>query len=309
MTSGEPLPPSSSPATLAPYGSPAREQRDSVSGVNGGGGDEALSSQSPQREVTTTVWSGGGFRRSYAKRHLRPAEAVLIDHHRDAFSGRVLELGCGGGRITGHLIAVAASVHAVDVADDMLDYCRRTYPGATFGLCDIRDLSGLETASADVVVAGHNLIDVFEPGEREAFLDGIHRVIAADGLLVFSSHNIEVAREIPGPIRNVLSRSPLWVARQLLGLPRSLRNRRALVPKQRFEADYAIVNDIAHEYSLLHYYIGRDVQERQLAEHGFELLECLTLDGATLARGQSAPGQHELHYAARRVGAGTETEG
>ena len=42
--------------------------------------------------------------------------------------------------------------------------------------------------------------------------------------------------------------------------------------------DYAIVNDSAHHYSILHYYISRDDQERQLAEHGFELIECLDLD-------------------------------
>ncbi|MBV8952614.1 MAG: hypothetical protein JO179_00660, partial [Solirubrobacterales bacterium] len=49
---------------------------------------------------------------------------------------------------------------------------------------------------------------------------------------------------------------------------------------------------------LLHYYIGRDEQARQLEQLGYELVECLDLEGVPVppgARSQST----ELHYVAR----------
>jgi hypothetical protein len=92
-------------------------------------------------------------------------------------------------------------------------------------------------------------------------------------------------------------------------LPRSIANHRRLAPLQRFEEGYAIVNDVAHDHSLLHYYIGRDGQERQLAAHGFRMLECLDLEGRTVEAGETAFGCHELHYAALRVDRDDEAAG
>jgi hypothetical protein len=89
------------------------------------------------------------------------------------------------------------------------------------------------------------------------------------------------------------------MARDALRVPGRLRNHRRLAPQQADRADYAIRNDPAHEYSLLHYYIGRDAQARQLDELGFDLLECLDLDGRTVAPGEDAPESGELHYVAR----------
>jgi hypothetical protein len=51
---------------------------------------------------------------------------------------------------------------------------------------------------------------------------------------------------------------------------------------------------------LLHYYIGRDDQQRQLAETGFELLECLDVDGGRVDAGEPHPDPW-LHYIARPV--------
>jgi hypothetical protein len=82
-------------------------------------------------------------------------------------------------------------------------------------------------------------------------------------------------------------------------VPRQLRNRRRLARFERHERDYAILNDFAHDYSLLHYYVDRDAQERQLLEAGFETIECLDGGGRTVAHGDPAAGDPELHYVAR----------
>ena len=38
-----------------------------------------------------------------------------------------------------------------------------------------------------------------------------------------------------------------------------------------------------------------------LAQHGFEMVECLDVAGAAVAAGEEAVGSHELHYAALRT--------
>jgi SAM-dependent methyltransferase len=215
-------------------------------------------------------------------------------------SGAVLELGCGGGRLTGHLVAIARELTAMDIAPNMVEYCQKQYPEANFAVGDIADLSGYATASSDVVVAGFNLIDVLDDVARQRFFDDIHRILTPDGILLFSSHNLACVPIVKGPLGWWLV-NPLQAAIAVRSLPRSLRNHRRLRPLQRFESDYAIVNDSAVAYSLLHYYISRDGQEAQLKAHGFELLECLDLAGAPVERGGDAPRCHELHYAARRV--------
>ena len=105
---------------------------------------------------------------------------------------------------------------------------------------------------------------------------------------------------VKGPARN-LTGNPVRFVNRLLRLPRSLPNHRRLSREQRIEADYAILNDEAHDYSLLHYYIARDGQDRQLAAHGFELLACVDLAANEVGPGEQAFGCHELHYAARRL--------
>jgi SAM-dependent methyltransferase len=261
---------------------------------------ERVSSDAAQRELNTSVWGRGGYLWIYRRRWLRPVESVLLERYRQALSGDVLELGCGGGRITGHLVPLARSLHGVDIAPDMVAHCRRAFPQATFSQADIRDLSGIETASADAVVAGFNVIDVLTHEDRGAFLDELHRILRPGGTFIFSSHNLACVPLIEGPL-HTLSRNPIRAANRIARLPRSLRNRRRLEPLQQFEADYAIVNDVANDYSLLHYYIARDGEQRELAAHAFELIECLDLSGAVVAAGEDAYGCHELHYAARRV--------
>ncbi len=265
----------------------------------GGSAANALESEEAQLAVNTRTWGAGGLLRWYKHRKLHPAEAALFERHREALSGRVLELGCGGGRLTRHLVATARELHGIDIAADMVAYCQRSYPTATFSQGDMRDLSAFASEDFDAVVAGANVLDVLGDHARASLLDELHRLLRPNGLLIFSSHNLACAPLLAGPTHK-LSKHPVRFTNRVVRLPRSVANHRRLVALQHFGPDYAILNDEAHDYSLLHYYIGRDDEERQLARHNFELVECLALDGTTVAPGESAFGCHELHYAAIR---------
>jgi len=253
-----------------------------------------------QQDASLRTWASGGLLRHYRSRGLRPPEDELLRRHADRLRGRVLELGVGGGRITGHLISLGGSVHGTDIAERMVEYCRRSYPSATFSQGDLRDASSWGAGPWDAMVAGWAVIDVLTDEERGEFFEDAHRLMTPGGLLIFSSHNLASAPLVKSPIRSISARTPLSLASQLLRLPRSYRNRRRLRPGQRREPDYAILNGAAHDFSLLHYYVSRDGQARQLERHGFRLLECLDDRGAEIGPGEGGSGSDELHYAALR---------
>jgi SAM-dependent methyltransferase len=261
----------------------------------------AAGGQTTIEAVNAGRWATARLVHSYARRRLRRAETELFARHAQALSGDVLELGCGGGRITGHLIPAAASVTGLDLSPAMVAFCRRRHPEARFVQRDLRDLGAFADGQFSAVVSGHNTIDVLDDAERRRLLDELHRVLAPEGVVIFSSHNLACESLIPPPSRN-LSLNPVRLLNRLMRMPEALRNRTRLGPLQRREQGYAILNDTAHDYSLLHYYIGRDGQEAQLAEHCFRLLECVELDGTPLGPGDTGFGCHELHYVAQRVG-------
>jgi SAM-dependent methyltransferase len=257
-------------------------------------------SEAMQRTANDRIWKSGDRVAGYATRTLRPVEVVVLIRYRDELSGRVLELGCGAGRLTGYLAEMARTVHGIDLSPDMVAYSRQRYPRASFSEGDLRDLSAIGDGSWDAVVAAYNVIDVLSDGARAELLDEIARVLAPGGLLVMSSHNRAIAHRLGEPLR-LRGRSARETLTTLMNLRRWRGNRRRLLAFERSEPDYAILNDSAHDFSALHYYITRDRQEAQLRAHGFELLEVLDLDGWTVGPGEVSESP-ELHYIARRGG-------
>jgi hypothetical protein len=76
-----------------------------------------MSEQSPLSAVgrlNLDTWTRGEFVGAYANRTLRPVEVLLMVRLREHFCGRVLELGCGPGRITGYLVALAQEAWGLD---------------------------------------------------------------------------------------------------------------------------------------------------------------------------------------------------
>ncbi len=257
-----------------------------------------------QRDLGTEFWANADLVHAYAGGDLRPVEVTLFERHRDALSGRVLELGVGGGRVTRHLCAIATEVHGIDVSAAMVEHSRAAFPDATIVQRDLRDLSLYEDESFDALVAAFNVLDILDHDDRRLALAGFARVLAPGGLLIMSSHNRAHAPLVVGPTRRLLGNVRAGRLRSAAGdlvrLPRSIANRRRLEPHERALPAYAIVNDFAHSYSILHYYIFRDDQERQLSEHGFTLVECLDLGGVAVEQGDPATNSPELHYVARR---------
>jgi SAM-dependent methyltransferase len=253
----------------------------------------------PQQRANDRLWGRKGLVEAYATRELRPVEVIVLVRYKAELSGRVVELGCGAGRMTGYLGEIATAAHGIDISPEMVAYCQRTYPKATFSQGDLRDVASLGRSSFDAVVATYNVIDVLGDTERRQVLAGIRDVLPEGGLLIMSSHNLAYAPRLGDPL-HIRQRNLLGTALTIMRWPRWQRNRRRLLPFERTEPGYSILNDISHDFSALHYYISRDAQEQQLADNGFELLECLDLDGRHLEAGDDAPDCPELVYVARR---------
>ncbi len=241
----------------------------------------------------------GDFVAEYATRRLEVPEQLLLLRHRDALSGRVLDLGCGAGRLTGYLAELSPEVHAIDISPTMLAHSTQAYPGVTFEERDLRDLGGFGDGTFDAVVAACNMLDAFDQDERLMVLGEIHRILAPGGVLLMSSHNRAYIPHLHGP-RWLLSRHPQLLAERIGRFPQRMRNHRRVRDRQRSEAEYAIVNDDAHDYRFLHYYIAPDAMARQLTGLGFEVLDRLDLDGRSIGAGEDAAHCVQIHYAARR---------
>jgi SAM-dependent methyltransferase len=239
--------------------------------------------------------------RHYSDTTLRPAEVMIFVNYRDEFLGRrVLDLGCGAGRLTRYLGRWTQFATGLDYSAPMVEYCRQAYPHITFVQCDARDLGPLGEGVFDTAVFSYNGIDTLDHAGRIAALSGIRRLLSPHGLLAFSSHNRRYRLAGQGP-RLQFSPNPATMARRLATFARSTRNRMANRNLERHEASYAVLNDSAHDYSLLHYYIDRDTQKAQLVEAGFSLLECYGEDGEALGPHDDDSASAELHYVARRA--------
>lgn len=266
---------------------------------------------SEQASWNAAEWSSGKHIATYATQVLTPVEVQIFVRYHEPLCGRVLDLGCGAGRVLAYLVMLGAEAHGIDLAPAMVEHCRRTIPSAHVRVGDVGALEDAVEGTFDVVIAPDNLIDVFDDGERRRVIAGVRDVLEPGGLFIFSSHDLGWLERNPGPrewerrslagtLIKLMDLSPARVAAALRTRLEIARNRKRLGPLQRRAADHAIVNDFPHNYSLLHYYIRRDDQERQLHELGFELVECLAADGSTVHAGAYGT-TDSLYYVARRA--------
>jgi SAM-dependent methyltransferase len=262
---------------------------------------------STQEQTNAELWRAAGPRAVWATRVLRPVEVMLLVRYREAFSGRVLELGCGAGRLLGYFVQLGAATHGIDISPAMVEYCRRTYPAADVRVGDLSEVAATwDKRPLDVVFASYNVIDVLDDPDRRRVLSELKELLAPDGLLIVSTHNLDAVGSdsvAPRPsraelIREVLYSPPSRLVGAVRKMPERRRNRRRLGPLEEHHDTYAILNDVAENYGVLHYYIRRDDQERQLKELGYELIECLDLEGERVGAGQASHSS-ELHYVAR----------
>lgn len=130
-------------------------------------------------------------RADYAERFVKLAaagkdidgEARLIDALADR-SSRILDAGCGTGRVAAALAARGHQVLGVDLDPSLVDAGLRQYPGLPLAQLDLVSLSPA-LGTFDLIVSAGNVMVYLTPGTERAVLAAMASVLTPGGRAVF----------------------------------------------------------------------------------------------------------------------------
>ncbi len=226
---------------------------------------------------------------------LEPERALLKRLAPEIRGRKILDIAVGGGRTTKYLLEISGDYTGVDYTPGFVEVARRKFPSARIECRDARDLSPFGDRTFDFVMFSFNGIDYVPHEDRLRALSEIHRVLKPGGLFLFSTHNRDHEGFNKLPWRRpsldpVFFKSCLY---SLYHLPRHLRMRRFEIHTD----EYAVINDNAHGYSLLAYYISIPRQIEQLARAGFTSSQAFDMRGDAT---ESNTCDAWIHYLARK---------
>lgn len=128
-----------------------------------------------------STWYRDRFRDLAAEGADLEGEARLVDALAPRGS-RVLDAGCGAGRLGGTLHRRGHDVTGVDADEVLVAEARATRPGPTWLVADLLDVD--LGATFDVVVSAGNVMVFLAPGTEQEVVANLARHVVDDGALV-----------------------------------------------------------------------------------------------------------------------------
>lgn len=102
-------------------------------------------------------------------------------------AARILDAGCGFGRVGGRLAELGHTVVGVDLDAELIAAARAEVPGATWLVADLSELDlpsvGIDEPF-DVIVCAGNVVTFVDPATRVAVLERLAAHLAPEGRLV-----------------------------------------------------------------------------------------------------------------------------
>jgi SAM-dependent methyltransferase len=148
-------------------------------------------------EPPTTRWAqltGGVGGEDYAGRFAALAASGADVHGEASFCAsllpppaRVLDAGCGTGRVAARLATLGYDCTGVDIDESMLAVARREHPGLPWLLADLATLSPDDPALGgrfDVVLAAGNVVPLLAEGALQPTVLALAGMLTPTGLLV-----------------------------------------------------------------------------------------------------------------------------
>lgn len=136
-----------------------------------------LTSDNPEHSQTYAQ----RFRDMVADGHDIVGEARLVDALA-ARRGRILDAGCGPGRLGGYLAAQGHAVTGVDIDPELIAAAEQDYPGSRWIVGDLADLDLGERF--DLVLCAGNVLTFLHPDTRVPVLEAFARHLDADARAV-----------------------------------------------------------------------------------------------------------------------------
>ena len=238
---------------------------------------------------------------SYINMRLQNPEVMILVKHRESIAGKhVLDIGCGSGRTTAILKNLSSGYIGLDYSLEMVESCRKRFENVRFIHGDVREMDEIKDGEFDYVMFSFNGLDSISHEDRLKGLREIRRVLKQDGLFVFSSHNRNHRYAISRP-KMEFSKTPCKQAGDFIKYFKSTRNRFRNKNHQVFNEQYAIINDVAHNYAMLTYYIDKVNQVKQLEDLGYETIEMYDTLGNMLNLDSDDKDSAWIYYVARKI--------
>jgi ubiquinone/menaquinone biosynthesis C-methylase UbiE len=204
--------------------------------------------------------------------YLFAPERKFIEIAKDKLAGfSMLDIGVGAGRTTLNFAPLVKRYVGIDYSEEMLSICSKRFAGVSniaLQLGDMRSLEMFEDDSFDFILISYNAISALTHEDRLKTFAEVRRVGKPGAYFYFSAHNLQwVPRVLLNFRRQISWVHPKITYWNLLKWLKAYKHNDANVIRQLQELPYAIINDGAHDFRLLHYYIKPRAQVQQLSAY------------------------------------------
>ncbi|MGW2473847.1 class I SAM-dependent DNA methyltransferase [Streptomyces sp. NPDC001665] len=149
-----------------------------------------------------------------------PLDRAMLDVFAESVGagGRVADLGCGPGYVTGHLAGLGLDVFGVDASPAMVELARRAWPGLRFDVGEMGELD-LPDGALDGVLSRWSVIHT-PPTELPPVLAEFGRVLAPGGHLLIGFSATDGPDHPTQPFDHAVATAYRWSPDHLAGLLR-----------------------------------------------------------------------------------------
>jgi ubiquinone/menaquinone biosynthesis C-methylase UbiE len=206
----------------------------------------------------------------------KPEEAIINLLLPDLKHMRMLDIGVGGGRTSKYFSDLVKEYIGIDYSEKMIEACQKRFgeerKNIVFEVCDARMMNIFNNDYFDFILFSFNGIDSVSHDDRIKILTEIKRVLKPSAYFCFSTHNIQSTKdlfrfEVTLNVRTLLSSAKRYI--RLITINKQY--------KELWTKDYTIINDGAHDFKILGYYIKPAVQIKQLKNLGFKNIKIFSL--------------------------------